>query len=69
MDAKKLIQRIERTGRVARPYSGRFMYGKNCVGVALNRWDIGKDLPQKGKQIDSLGLGTIVYWPDVEWKD
>lgn len=69
MDAKKLIRKIENTGRDARSYSGRFMYGKRCVGVALERWDIGRDLPKKGHRLDSLGLGMIMYWPDATWPE
>lgn len=69
MDAKKLIRKIESTGRDARSYSGRFMYGARCVSVALDRWDIGRDLPKKGSRLDSLGLGMIMYWPDAAWPE
>ena len=69
MDSKKLIKKIESTGRKARSYSGRFMYGARCVGVALDQWDIGRNLPAKGRRMDSLGLGTIVYWPDATWPE
>jgi hypothetical protein len=38
MDAKKLIELIEDSGDYrAQSYSGRAMYGKNCVGVRIRR--------------------------------
>jgi hypothetical protein len=62
-----LIKKIEQTGRSALSYSGRFMYGKECVAVKLYRGDSGTDLPKAGQCRDSLGLSQIVYWPAVEW--
>jgi len=38
MDAKKLIEMIEDSGDYApQSYSGRAMYGKECVGVRIRR--------------------------------
>lgn len=62
-----LIKAIDETGRLARSYSGRFMYGKECVAVKLYRGDSGADLPKAGQRRDSLGLGQIAYWPAAEW--
>lgn len=36
LDSKKLIEIIEDAGYETRSYSGRCMYGKNCVGVTLD---------------------------------
>ena len=64
-----------------RPYSGRGMYGKECVGVevddiftlalALGDANNGNiDLFQLGTpRSDSMGLGTIYYWPRLEWPE
>lgn len=35
MDAEKLIEAIEDAGYEARSYSGRGMYGRECVGVVV----------------------------------
>lgn len=63
-----------------RSYSGRVMFGENCVGLTFNRiGDLAKffvslaenDAPLAaalaGKlRTDSLGLGEIAYFPGVE---
>jgi hypothetical protein len=36
MDCKQLIEAIEWAGHEARSYSGRGMYGRECVGVTVN---------------------------------
>jgi hypothetical protein len=69
MDADKLIAKIEATGRKARSYSGRGMFGKRCVGVSTRPYDYGSDLPNQGQRRDSLGLGEIIYWPSVPWPE
>lgn len=64
-------------------YSGRAMFGASCLGlpvddlkqavqflVALGQDDF--DLAEalaKNLTTDSLGFGSIVYFPRVEWKD
>lgn len=60
-------------------YSGRYMYGKSCLGIVVDdinkafRFvsymtdidpDIGFELADKAK-LDSMGLSTIVYFPGV----
>ena len=75
--------------RVHRHYSGRAMYGDECLGVTINRditqVELGAKLMKKAMDIpnrpprfiddllnalenartDSMGLGTIVYFPGV----
>ncbi len=68
LTAKTLIARIRKSGRKARSYSGRYMYGRHCVGVDLDRHDAGGELP-KGANTDSMGLGSIWYWPAVAWPE
>jgi hypothetical protein len=74
--ATKTAARLHQTlinagiGRV-RSYSGRFMYGKSCIGIALSRGESPTELGNLRfagpSRQDSLGLGMIVYWPQHEW--
>jgi hypothetical protein len=63
MSAEELIETITDTGREPERYSGRGMYGRECVAVSLDQDDNGHDLPDEGCRTDSLGLGKIIYWP------
>lgn len=66
-----LIDALESAGRKWRPYSGRGMYGKECVSVMLEDagelFIIGGELADSGfavkPTIDSMGLGVVAYWP------
>lgn len=66
MTSSKLIKLIKETGRTPVSYSGRFMYGKECVAVELAQGDNGRDLPDEDHKIDSLGLGKVIYWTWAE---
>ena len=87
-------QILSAAGLEPRSYSGRGMYGKNCVGVTTddNKNEgaifasvliaIG-ELPGNEKSealdicaeafarmaIDSMGMGTILYFPNRKWED
>ena len=69
-------------------YSGRGMYGRNCVGVVgssvletigdlleyLNEnyeFDMSDliEMLLKGANTDSMGLGTIIYWQQLQMTD
>lgn len=67
-----------------RSYSGRGMYGDTCIAVVLSdfssMWtlalaiaDINSgnadlfDLP--APRSDSMGRGTVLYWPNLKWPD
>jgi hypothetical protein len=92
-----LQELLERMGVETRSYSGRFMYGKECLAVTLDRdespyrlmGDIMQDLCEqtielcdakqdvdhsdilraiKNTKMDSLGTGTILYWPTTPYK-
>lgn len=87
MDAKKLIEVIESANYEARSYSGRGMYGRECVGIELRQGtsqfgvgvavanmaltlgyeDLAEDLMDLRVASDSMGLDTIVYFPNVAW--
>jgi hypothetical protein len=89
LTAKRFIQIVREADledvRV-RQYSGRFMYGRQCVGLALGQYvsDTGvaaeviasvDDADERAEVVqvfrmasrDQLGLGTIVYFPSMEW--
>ena len=80
--SKKLIEALEEGGWETRSYSGRNMYGKNCVSVRdgdekVSAWEIAKHLFSEEydgefdrvpePQRDQLGLGIVLYWPRYEW--
>jgi hypothetical protein len=56
-------------------YSGRFMYGKYCLGISVDSqyaFDEIYDHTLRGRltrnlRWDNLGLGYIAYWPSVTW--
>jgi hypothetical protein len=49
------------------PYSGRQMYGEDCVACVVARGSNMEDLPKEGALVDSMGLDFVVYWPRAEW--
>lgn len=66
-------------------YSGRGMYGDTCIGVTFdqyggNEMELGVLLGQKldaddayalarNARSDSMGLGTIIYFPNFKFED
>lgn len=66
-----------------RSYSGRGMYGKTCIAVVTNDlWDLAIELAQVAERDnlglldlpgspaqDSMGLGRVYYWPQLEWPE
>mgnify|MGYP003395646932 CR=1 FL=1 len=78
---RTLVAAINGAGYKARSYSGRFMYGKECLGVTLSRGqsetdfvlDIAEFDPTVAQLLrhptsDAMGLGIIIYWPSIEWR-
>ena len=77
--ADRIWEAIEMVGQDPRTYSGRAMYGKQCVGVTLDRLrdfaemlvDIARDeidvasAMARGVRTDDMGRSTIYYWPDA----
>jgi hypothetical protein len=63
---KALITRLLNAGLTPRSYSGRGMFGRECVGVSLDR---GQELTVNAGTAswDQLGMGRIAYWPRHEW--
>lgn len=69
--AEKLHGIACETGDTFRPdYSGRGMYGTECVGIVTGNPN--EIIAMAGKRgirgavTDSMGKGTIVYWPKVQ---
>ena len=79
MTPRSIIATLRAAGFDVFAYSGRGMYGKNCVGVRLDKtqsaYDVGAVLgAQFGNDAtdlkpaeESLGLGTVLYFPEVPW--
>ena len=80
-----LKELIEDLGYTTRSYSGRCMFGRNCLGVVVS--DVPRFLFEAGYSLglyngenedicterpteirfDSMGLDSIVYFPEVEF--
>lgn len=80
MTSKEMLEVLSDAGFEARSYSGRGMYGANCVGVVTdNNFGLGYSigLAMAEREIygmpnacyDSMGVDTIVYWPDLAWPE
>lgn len=83
IDANKLIEVIEAAGYDVRSYSGHGMCGAQCVGFEtdnpvkavaeiVGEVAIGRDRREIvaafcSASADSMGRGTIIYFPRVEW--
>ena len=67
-----------------RRYSGRAMYGRECVAILgeyINPFVVALRLAERAERhgfdiidipvpdVDSLGRGSVVYWPQVEWPE
>jgi hypothetical protein len=86
MDSQKLIYILEECGYNPHSYSGRFMWGKQCVAISgdIEPFDVGFNigslvanstdmspsevLDQLEWRTDSMGMGTVVYFPNFEWQ-
>jgi hypothetical protein len=73
-DQVTLQEAIEQSGYKTRPYSGRGMYGKECLGVQVasigDLYILGTKIGKltavasiHWPSIDTLGLNIIAYWP------
>lgn len=78
IDGQELIDALYEANCDPRSYSGRGMYGDQCVGVALGDtrqvWDIAQTFARAELNVpapltDSLGRGIIAYWPSVKWPE
>jgi hypothetical protein len=87
--AEKVKDLLEDAGHETRSYSGRAMYGRQCLAVvtddeaadvvvdAMERCAMGGDVESvvelarflHGSRTDSMGRGTVIYWPNIDWAD
>jgi hypothetical protein len=84
----RVVEAVEEAGYEVRSYSGRGMYGKECLGVecddpvkfmlelAIGLAETCEDAGEvadflemlRDPQTDSMGLGSIIYWPRITWQ-
>ena len=58
---KAFIRKAKKEGfEIEYGYSGRFMYGRKCPAVYLDRYE---EFEYRGARHDDMGLGTVVYMP------
>lgn len=72
-----LREALEDAGYEPRAYSGRAMFGKQCVSVVLDSegdiWNVARNLDANtnvpAPRTDSMGRGIVIYWPSAIWRD
>lgn len=76
-----LQQFLETNGYETRSYSGRGMMGKECLAVGgLTMFELGYLIGSEEHEFDydpgyaspkedSLGQGTIIYFPNISWSE
>jgi len=77
MNSDKLVKILKAEGWEVRPYSGRGMMGRECVGVDVEylgqAFDVGCavgaecDYDFGTPDADNMGMGYILYWPSLDW--
>jgi len=75
------IEIVEQTaneldGESIADYSGRGMYGKKSAAISIGSRDLHETIQlatllglEDIGLIDSMGLGVVVYWPDIETEE
>lgn len=72
MKNRELIEEIanEVGGSIREDYSGRGMYGAQCLAVVCDDPDACLEVAGskgiRGGVVDSMGLSYIVYWPRLK---
>lgn len=69
---------LETQGHTTRQYSGRGMYGQQCLSVSIDTMSDafgvmamlgaaseGQSVPMP--RTDSMGKGLVMYWPGIEY--
>lgn len=65
----------EVNGDVRYDYSGRSMYGRECMGITVDQDNFMRVIELAGSMgifgatYDSMGMGMIVYWPKYQEKN
>ena len=78
IDTQEHINALEDEGFEVKAYSGRAMFGAECVSIRIESdselWDLGvaigrADLDVRAPRIDTLGRGLVAYWPAAKWPE
>jgi hypothetical protein len=77
MDSQQIVEALENAGYEPHAYSGRGMYGRQCVAVDVEYlgdgfalgFALGADHQASPGTPDSdaMGKGFVLYWPNLEW--
>lgn len=78
MEFMQVFNAIERAGLSAIAYSGRSMYGRECVSFVGRTRDLlrvayeaarsyDEVLPEP--KTDQMGFDDVYYWPKLEWEE
>ncbi len=84
IEFNRLVELFQDAGYEPRSYSGRGMYGKECLAVscenpvetvldviwaASNIQEVERVVTAlRGSRTDSLGRSEVLYFPNVEWE-
>lgn len=78
-----MLQTLMDAGYEPRAYSGRGMYGRQCISVTTGERvhsvladiiaccedvDAASDMI-RGASTDNMGLDHVIYWPSVTWPE
>ena len=83
MEAIEFAKIINEAGYEFRSYSGRGMYGTQCIGVVTDKGifqtladfiELCEDTADAAEMVewtisDSMGRDIILYWPNYEWSE
>lgn len=93
METKEFVEICESCDFQPTKYSGRGMYGKECLGLDVGRLELhealldiisnyleGAETVEESQDFvsfvreldirqDSLGLGKIIYFPELSWEE
>lgn len=55
-------RKAEQLGYEVKPYSGRYMFGRECPSVQVDNYlDFVAEIGLKGLKIDNMGLRWVIY--------
>ena len=66
------LLKLRDDGHDPQRYSGRGMYGKDCVGVVVDSRAEAlslADVLDLKPTLDSMGRGIVAYWPALPWPE
>lgn len=78
IDGEELIDALRSAFAEPHSYSGRAMYGKECVSVHCDSdsdlWDLAVALTERGvkpggPRTEGLGRQIVAYWPAIAWPE